>query len=217
MSAPACDPPPPGPPARQRRRPLRLLAPLLALAALFLGGFVAFALGLSSETPPPSERTDAIVVLTGGSERIKVGFELLAAGAARKLFVSGVYRGVEVSELLRLSQGAPDELACCIALGYDAEDTHGNAREAAEWMRKEGLTSLRLVTGAYHMPRSLLEFRRALPEARILPHPVFPEGFREHWWFSPRSALLLMTEYVKYLAALVVGLVPGGMDGIAAS
>lgn len=198
----------------RRRRPSRLLLAALALLALFLAGFAGFALGLPPVGPPTAQRTDAIVVLTGGSERLKVGFELLAEGAARKLFVSGVYRGVEVKELLRLSQGAPEELSCCIALGYDAEDTHGNAAEAADWMRREGLHSLRLVTAAYHMPRSLLEFRRALPEAEIVPHPVFPEGFREHWWFSPDSTLLLLTEYVKFLAALVVGLVPGGMEGI---
>jgi uncharacterized SAM-binding protein YcdF (DUF218 family) len=196
------------------RRPHRILLVPALLLVLFLGGFVAFAMGLPPVAPPTEQRTDAIVVLTGGSERLQVGFELLAGGAARKLFVSGVYRGVEVSELLRLSRGAPEELACCIALGYDAEDTHGNAREAAAWMRKEGLTSLRLVTGAYHLPRSLMEFRRALPEAEVVPHPVFPKGFREQWWFSPDSAWLLMTEYVKFLAALAAGLLPGGLEGI---
>jgi len=199
---------------RPLRRPARLLVPLLLGLGLFLGGFVAFAFNLPGTPAPTSQRTDAIVVLTGGSERLKVGFELLAEGTAKKLFVSGVYRGVEVSELLLLSQRAPDELACCIALGYDAEDTHGNAQEAAEWMQREGLRSLRLVTAAYHMPRSLLEFRRALPQAEIAVHPVFTEGFREQWWFSPRSTLLLMTEYVKFLAATVVGLLPDGTRSV---
>ncbi len=193
------------------RRSSRLVALFAVLLGAFLAGFVAFALGLPMAAAPEERRTDAIVVLTGGSERLKVGFELLAEGSAEKLFVSGVYRGVEVSELLRLSQGAPEELACCIALGYDAEDTHGNAQEAAEWMAREGFGSLRLVTAAYHMPRSLMEFRRALPEAEIVAHPVFPEGFREQWWASPQSALLLLTEYVKFLAALVGGLLPAGL------
>lgn len=197
---------------RRFSRPTRLLLALTATLLLFLAGFVAFAVGLPPVGAPASQRTDAIVVLTGGSERLKAGFELLAQGAAEKLFVSGVYRGVEVSELLLLSQRAPDELACCIALGYDAEDTHGNAREAADWIRREGLGSLRLVTAAYHMPRSLLEFRRALPQTEIVAHPVFPEGFRERWWSSPRSTLLLLTEYVKFLAALVVGLLPDDVE-----
>jgi hypothetical protein len=34
-----------------------------------------------------------------------------------------------VAELFALSQQAPEELNCCITLGYDAEDTIGNARE----------------------------------------------------------------------------------------
>ncbi len=43
--------------------------------------------------------------------------------------------------------------------------------------------SLRLVTANYHMPRSLLEFARAMPDIEIVPHPVFPEISRgPHWW-----------------------------------
>ena len=43
-------------------------------------------------------------------------------------------------------------------------------------MRQRGYHSLRLVTGGYHMPRSLLEFSEALPEAEVVPHPVFPDS-----------------------------------------
>ena len=42
-------------------------------------------------------------------------------------------------------------------LGREADNTHGNARETAGWMRGEGYRSLRLVTSWYHMRRSLLE------------------------------------------------------------
>ena len=50
-------------------------------------------------------------------------------------------------------------------------------------MTKERFTSLRLVTANYHMPRSLLEFRRAMPALHIVPHPVFPDNFkRDDWW-----------------------------------
>lgn len=147
-------------------------------------------------------RTDAIVVLTGGSDRLPAGFELLRAGEGRKLFISGVYRGVEVRELLALSRQAPGDLECCIALGYAADDTEGNAAETAVWMRAQGFRSLRLVTANYHMPRSLVEFRRALPEATIIPHPVAPRSVRlEGWWRWPGTASLIADEYNKFLLA----------------
>ncbi len=69
-------------------------------------------------------------------------------------------------------------------------------------MEAEGFTSLRLVTAAYHMPRSLLLFRQAMPAMEILPHPVFPAGFhQEDWYLWPGSSALILSEYSKYLAA----------------
>ena len=98
------------------------------------------------------------------------------------------------------------QLADRIVLGYAAGDTEGNAAETAEWMTAEGFTSLRLVTAAYHMPRSLLEFQRALPGATIVAHPVFPPGVKqEGWWNDAGSTGVLVGEYLKYLLALISG------------
>jgi uncharacterized SAM-binding protein YcdF (DUF218 family) len=189
-----------------RRRPWRWLV-RLALAgagvlALWGGGFLWFAAQLPDAVAAPERRTEAIVVLTGGSGRVGRGLELLEQGRADKLFVSGVHRGVDVAELLRVSQRAPERLACCVALGHAAETTEGNAVETAQWMQAQGYRSLRLVTAAYHMPRSLLEFRRRMPAVEIVPHPVFPEHVKhEDWWRWPGSTALLIGEYSKYLVA----------------
>jgi hypothetical protein len=54
------------------------------------------------------------------------------------------------------------------------------------------------------MPRSLLELNRAMPEVEIIAHPVFPdEVSQEHWWAARGTALLLASEYGKYLGALL--------------
>src|SRR3546814_8105662 len=82
--------------------------------------------------------TDAIVGLTGGSDRLAVALDLLSADKGRKLFVSGVYRGVDVRQLLDLSQHSPDDLSCCVVLGYEADNTRGNAVETAAWMKEQG-------------------------------------------------------------------------------
>ena len=198
-----------------RPRSRRLTWRLIGFAALFLGiwlvGLLWFAKDLPVSVAAPARATDAIVVLTGGSRRVHQGLELLAQRRAKKLFISGVYRGVDVRELLSVSQQSPADLDCCIALGYEADSTRGNARETADWMREQGLGSLRLVTAAYHMPRSLLEFRRAMPKIEIVPHPVFPEHVKQRdWWRWPGSASLIISEYNKYLVALARGLL-GGM------
>jgi len=197
-----------------RPRSRRLTWRLIGFAALFLGiwlvGLLWFAKDLPVSVAAPARATDAIVVLTGGSRRVHQGLELLAQRRAKKLFISGVYRGVDVRELLSVSQQSPADLDCCIALGYEADSTRGNARETADWMREQGLGSLRLVTAAYHMPRSLLEFRRAMPEIEIVPHPVFPKHVKQRdWWRWPGSASLIIGEYNKYLVALARGLIEG--------
>lgn len=183
---------------RRRRRWLPLL---LALAAtVWVGGFVAFAGSIPRQVPSAETSTDAIVVLTGGSLRLDEGLALLEAGAADRLFVSGVHRGVDVEELLRLQKRAPDRLSCCITLGHDAADTVGNAVETAVWAQRSGIGSIRLVTAGYHMPRSLLEFRAAMPDISILPHPVSPETVKTDLWYRyPGTALLIADEYTKFL------------------
>jgi len=182
----------------------------LLLVLLWAAGLARFASAIPRDVDDPDHATDAIVVLTGGSLRVESGLRLLAAGKAKKLFISGVYRGVDVAELLHISRQSPDSVACCIVLGHTADNTAGNARETAEWMAQEGFRSLRLVTASYHMPRSLLEFTRAMPAIEIVPNPVFPEALKTRpWWQRRSSAVLILGEYSKYLYAVLRPWLPG--------
>ncbi len=201
--------------ARLRPRRLGLAAAVLgSLVALWLSGLVWFAGTIPEEVGDAESETDAIVVLTGGSLRVQSGLALLAAGKARKLFISGVYHSTDVAALLRVSSQSPDKVACCVVLGYAADNTRGNALETAVWMRQEGFHSLRLVTAGYHMRRSLLEFSRAMPDVRIIANPVFPERVKqEQWWAWPGTASLIIGEYDKYLLALAR---PAALGGITA-
>jgi uncharacterized SAM-binding protein YcdF (DUF218 family) len=186
-----------------RRRLGRTAVLLLAILAVWLGGFLWFARQIPQTVADLDSDTDAVVVLTGGSLRVQSGLTLLASGKAKKLFISGVYHGTDVAALLRVSHQTPEHVACCIVLGHEADNTLGNALETAQWMHQEGFRSLRLVTASYHMPRSLLEFSRAMPEMRIVAHPVFPERDRaDRWWASPRAFARVLAEYHKYLLAL---------------
>ena len=183
----------------------------LAVVLLLAAGFAYFVAGGHWQDAERASATDAIVVLTGGSGRLERGFELLREGKGKKLFVSGVNRHVELAALLHAARIAPASAACCIVLGHHADNTRENARETARWMRSEGYKSLRLVTAWYHMPRSLLEFARAMPDVEIVPHPVFPEEFKPNrWWTERGNALLVLREYGKYLATLLRPLAAAG-------
>jgi uncharacterized SAM-binding protein YcdF (DUF218 family) len=171
------------------------------IVLLWVGGLVWFVHSSLSIAPDLSIDTDAIVVLTGGRLRLEAGLDLLGAGRARKLFVSGVNPHVDRIELMRAAGHADSDLSR-IVIGHDADNTLGNARETAGWMHQQGYRSLRLVTSWYHMQRSLLEFERAMPGTLIVAEPVFVSHVEggEHWL---DVALLTLSEYDKYLATLV--------------
>ncbi|MFN8700699.1 MAG: YdcF family protein [Rhodospirillales bacterium] len=183
---------------------LRLGAAAAVLGLLYRGGLVWFAATIPREGPVDARATDAIVVLTGGQLRLREGLRLMAEGKAKKLLVSGVNRNVELQELLRVARQGPGALECCVELGYDADSTQGNAREAAAFVAREKIASLRLVTANYHLRRATLEFRRAMPDIDLVAQPVYPENFHiDEWWRWPGTYALLQAEYHKYLGALL--------------
>ncbi|MEK9677358.1 MAG: YdcF family protein [Rhodospirillaceae bacterium] len=176
-----------------------VLLAILILVILVLG-LIAFVDKIPTRLADKETQTDAIVVLTGGSERLDEGLLLLTQKRAKKLFVSGVYRGVDVQRLLELSKQNREELRCCVALGYDAISTEGNAIETRAWLESEGYSSVRLVTANYHLPRSMMEFHHVMPGIRIIPHAVFPEQFkRDNWWLWPGTLNLILSEYMKFI------------------
>ncbi len=190
--------------------PRRIAVAGLFVTLFWLIGLFRFVAEIPRASPSADRAADAIVVLTGGGGRLAAGLELLATGKGEKLFVSGVYRGVDVQELLLVGRQTPGDLECCIALGYSADDTRGNARETARWMTAERYRSMWLVTANYHMQRSLLEFGRAMPGAEIAPYPVAQANvILDTWWLWPGTARLIMWEYCKYLVALALFWVPG--------
>ncbi len=193
--------------SRLRRWLRRLRSLVVAVFVLWLGAFAWFAIDGLSLRPDPPGASDAIVVLTGGRLRIETGLELLTVGSGKQLFISGVNQRVDRDELLRALGAHAEGADCCVVVGHAADNTVGNARETARWMREQGYQSLRLVTSWYHMERALLEFRRAMPDTAIKATPVFalhldPEG----WWSWHGAPMVVIREYHKYLAACLLPL-----------
>lgn len=154
-------------------------------------GFLWFAIALPS--PAGDARTDAIIVLTGGTGRIDRALDLLRKRQAPQLLVSGVdpeVRGVDFIEEYAIS---PDLLDCCVTLGRDAYDTQSNAVEAGDWVRARKAKTVRLVTSDWHMRRAALEFELEMPDGVVL--------MRDAVATQP-SLRILFLEYHKWLARL---------------
>jgi uncharacterized SAM-binding protein YcdF (DUF218 family) len=87
---------------------------------------------------------------------------------------------------------------CCVDVGYDANDTSGNASETRAWARANHFSRLIIVTSSYHMPRSLAEFGRVMPDATLVPYPVLPRK-PKYWWADPVKARVIFFEYMKFI------------------
>ena len=160
--------------------------------------FVAWALGfafflMSLGKPLDARKTDAIVVLTGGSGRIDRGLAVLSKGDAKRMLVSGVdpdVRPVELAVQFRIDRRL---MACCIDLGWQAVDTRSNADETAKWVQRHGYKSVRLVTTDWHMPRARMELANAVGgDVEVIGDGVRSGANSPGWG-------VLFREYHKYL------------------
>jgi uncharacterized SAM-binding protein YcdF (DUF218 family) len=188
-----------------RRRLVRLTFYILLLVAgCATAGFLYFADSVASLQPPAQPKADAIVVLTGGFQRIDQAVELLKAGAGKRLLISGVHPSTTGGQIRRNTQSSADLFKCCVDIGHDAIDTIGNANETANWIRGNGYRSILVVTNNYHMPRSLLELRRANPGIEFIAYPVVNSDLKStNWLHNPMVLKTILSEYVKLTIASV--------------
>jgi uncharacterized SAM-binding protein YcdF (DUF218 family) len=170
---------------------------ILALALIAYGiGFALFAMLLPG--PAGDERTDGIVVLTGGSGRLDRGFALIQRGVARRMLISGVAPTVRPQELVAAYHVDPRLFACCITLGREAFDTRSNAEEVAHWLQRQHFRSIRLVTNDIHMRRARFEIeKRVGTDVTIVSDAVPTESDMRQ----------IFIEYNKYLLGRAADLV----------
>jgi len=176
---------------------IRLLFRLTAFGLLlYVLGYALFAVLLPK--PAGDERTDAIVVLTGGSGRLERGFELMQRELAQRMLISGVDRTVRPVELAEAYDVDEALLECCVTLGRESFDTRSNADEVARWLDRRRFRSIRLVTNDLHMPRARYELRKRIgPEVTMVTDAVQTDP----------SFMQIFTEYNKYLLGRAADLI----------
>ncbi len=169
---------------------------VIALFFWLAGAFVFLVKTTSFKAESPHVPTEAIVVLTGGNDRIATGLSLWADGLAPEIFISGVHPNNTRPQILASWKGDKNLPFCCMTLGYEARTTIENASEVHDWITNNHIRSVRLVTSDYHMPRAQLELSQTLPDTRFYLHPV-PEIKKR--WSSSYFRYVIFEEYHKYL------------------
>jgi uncharacterized SAM-binding protein YcdF (DUF218 family) len=169
-----------------------------AAAACWLGGFVWF-MHFTRRPAEPPPHTDGIVALTGGAGRVELALHLLASGQADRLLLSGIGGGTDLPTLGRRAGIDTTPLADRVTLGRYAASTRGNGVETAAWAEQNRISSLIVVTAAYHMPRALAELHQALPDRQLFPWPVLPPSAEAGSGEHGPGLRVEAEEYTKYL------------------
>ncbi len=175
---------------------------LFVLIILWFAGFIAFNHRIEYGEPKAETKADAIVVLTGGRNRLSVAFELLNKNKADKLFISGVFKDTSLNDLQKRIGITIDDHNKVI-LDKKSANTVENAKITSQWIQENKISSIYLVTSNYHLPRSIAEFRYYNHNLEILPYPVYSEKVAKFWWKNWHSFVLLAGEYNKFLYVLI--------------
>lgn len=137
---------------------------------LFVGvGFKLWQEYLLIEAEPISSWTqdvqvDCAVVLTGGSGRVREGFDLLVNGRVKKIIVSGVHANSRLREIMPLWPFYGNLKEDDVILERRSETTYGNAQQSLPIVEALGCRDIVLITSRVHMRRSYLSFRAAYPD-----------------------------------------------------
>ena len=172
------------------------------LGIAWLGGFLLFSHQIYHFAPDENTKTDAIIVLTGGKNRISEAAKLLNQGLGEKLFISGVSQKTSLQDLKNRGditlKNEKD-----VTLDKRSTNTEENAIEATEWVKNNNIKSIRLVTSNYHILRSEQEFRAQDKNLNIILHPVYSENVSSQWWKNYGSFFLIASEYNKFLVVWI--------------
>lgn len=171
---------------------------LIFLVLAWLVGFYYFNQHINSYQIDHTTHTDAIVVLTGGRNRIPEAVKLLNKAQADKLFISGVEKNVS---LKAISERADVVISTDREITLDKKSTNTiqNAIEASQWIKDNHIKTIRLVTSNYHIPRSLEEFKAKNKGVKIIIHPVYSQNVAKNPFANWGSFTMLASEYNKFL------------------
>lgn len=189
---------------------MRFILTLLMLGAIAWSAALAwFVMTIPGVSAPVTQKAQALVVLTGGMDRIGHALDMLAQKEAPILYISGVDGRVTEEQILNENTDAKlrervYESGGEIVIDRVARSTVSNAEETAAFLKKRNITTIRLITANYHMRRALHEFHKAMPDVTVIPEPVAPREFhQDSWWADDIARRVIFGEFYKYGAVLL--------------
>lgn len=115
-----------------------------------------------------SQSADCAVVLTGGAQRVREGFDLLSNQRVQKLIISGVHPKAQMREIMPNILFYGDIREKNIILEKRSGTTYGNAQQSLVVAEAAGCRDLLLVTSRWHMHRAYKTFRAIFPEHMMI-------------------------------------------------
>ena len=148
-----------------------------------------------------------IVILTGGTNRIKDGLKIInkfdkSQKNNFKILVSGTGKGFTKNSLIKQigPNFNPKLIECCIYLDSVSKNTLTNAIETSKWAKRNDIQEFILITSNYHMPRAILEFKNIMPNHKIYTFPITPKKHNvKKWMGSYETFSLIFKEFCKYI------------------
>ncbi len=190
----------------------------MKIIIIVLLAFIVVVLGLgtylapndlaSCQTHPsdtkPCQPADAIVAVSGGDTpaRTREAVQLYKNGWAPKLIFSGAAKdktGPSNAETMRRDARAAGVPDTDITTEEYSENTKENAEKVQDIFSRENISSVILVTSAYHQRRASLEFTAQLGDSvTIRNHPVASDNqWSTWWWVTPTGWFLALGELIR--------------------
>ena len=178
-----------------------------SILTYFLIGLVEYKEKILSTIKYISKKSSDIVILTGGTNRIKDGLKIVnkfekSSTFNSKILVSGTGKGFTKMSLAKNIDFDFNLIECCIELDSISTNTYSNAFETLKWAEKNNISEFILITSNYHMPRAFLEFKYRMPNLKIFTYPITPKKHNINNWLSSfQTFSLVLSEYCKFLVA----------------
>lgn len=155
---------------------------------------------------------DAIIVFTGGENRVQSGIDLISNNIGKKLFISGVNPDTNIFDISEQTLSDKDLLNCCIDLGKKANNTIENALESIDWIKNNNYKNIVIVTSNYHMKRSLFILRNFDRSINFIPHNVQSKFLQNKNITIYGKMKTIISEYVKLTYTRIYFLVEKRID-----
>ena len=180
---------------------------IFSILTYVLIGLIKYKENILSTKKYMSKKSSNIVILTGGTNRIKDGLKIVnkfekSSTFNSKILVSGTGKGFTKMSLAKNIDFDFNLIECCIELDSISTNTYSNAFETLKWVKKNNISEFILITSNYHMPRAFLEFKYRMPNLKIFTYPITPKKHNINNWLSSfQTFSLVLSEYCKFLVA----------------